>query len=646
MKRMLMNAMNEDELRVALTDGKRVYDLSVETTSSSQTKNSIFKGRIIRIEPSLEAAFVEYSADGDVRQGFLPFREIAASCYRQDHRKNKTGESPEESENTEANAPPQTTRSKINEVIKEGQEILVQVEKEERGTKGAALTTYISLAGAFVVLMPYNPNVGGISRSIEGSDRSELRQVLEKINLPPNMGLITRTASTGKSIEEIQLDVDQLVHLWNAINTAATTYPAPKLIYQESNLVVRVLRDYLRNDTEQIIIDAPKAYEEAKAYLEATRPDLVSRLRLFDEQSQIFTYYQVESQIEAAFQRVISLPSGGSIVIDRTEALTAIDINSAKSTSGGNIEETAVSTNTEAAYAIADQLRLRDLGGLIVIDFIDMLDKNNRARVENALRDALRADRARIEVGELSKFGLLEMSRERRRPSLDDTTQIQCPRCAGQGSIRSIHSLSHTLLRLIEEQGLKENTQDVRLQVPVDVSTYLLNEKRHDIMELEKRLKITAYIIPNPNLQSPQHIIERTRSTTTSATTPSEKQAPKPTSYNMVTKQKKDANKPDFKTKRETSVVNNFSIDKNAVAKKPAADSPGLVKKILSLFGAAKEPPKPVQKNVFSNPGQRRNQSYNKNRKTRYNNRNKSGPKPAGTGPASSPTTAPSGEQK
>jgi len=444
MKRMLINATQQEEMRVALVDGQRLYDLDIESPGHEQKKANIYKGKITRIEPSLEAAFVDYGAD---RHGFLPLKEIARTYFPQGYTFHG--------------------RPNIRDVIKEGQEVIVQVDKEERGQKGAALTTFISVAGSYLVLMPNNPRAGGISRRIEGDERTELKESLSRLELPKGMGLIVRTAGVGKSFEELNYDLKALLVHWEAIQQAADSAKAPFLIHQESNVIFRAIRDYLRRDIGEILIDKPRVFEEAKAHIERFRPDFMSRVKLYQGDTPLFTHYQIESQIESAFQREVRLPSGGSIVIDPTEALTSIDINSSKATKGGDIEETALNTNLEAADEIARQLRLRDLGGLIVIDFIDMTPPRHQREVENRLKDAARPDRARVQIGKISRFGLLEMSRQRLRPSLGEASQGVCPRCSGQGTIRSNESIALSILRLIEEEAIKDNTAQVNAQVPV-----------------------------------------------------------------------------------------------------------------------------------------------------------------------------------
>jgi len=490
MKRMLINATHKDqELRIALASGQHLYDLIIESAGREQKQSNIYKGKVTRIEPSLEAAFVDY---GEERHGFLPLKEIARSCFKSSYV--DTGRRPT-----------------INEVIEEGQELIVQIDKEERGSKGAALTTFISLPGSYLVLMPNNPRAGGISRRIEGDERSELRDNLAALNLPEGMGVIVRTAGSGRSLEELQWDLDILLKHWDAIKQVTQTRPASFLIYQESNVVIRAIRDYMRKDIDEVLIDVPSVYDEVFEHIKQGRPDFVSRVRLYKDATPLFTRFQIESQIESAFQREVRLPSGGSIVIDHTEALVSIDINSARSTKGVDIEETALTTNLEAADEIARQLRLRDLGGLIVIDFIDMTPVRNQREVEERVRNALSMDRARVQVGRISRFGLLEMSRQRLRPSLGESSQISCPRCLGQGTIRGIESMALSIMRLIEENAIKENTAQVRAILPVEIATYLLNEKRQAITDIEKRQNVNVLIVPNPHFLTPHYELDRVR---------------------------------------------------------------------------------------------------------------------------------------
>ncbi|MEX6503214.1 ribonuclease E [Pseudomonas zhanjiangensis] len=486
MKRMLINATQPEELRVALVDGQRLYDLDIESGARQQKKANIYKGRITRVEPSLEAAFVDF---GSERHGFLPLKEISREYF------SKTPEG----------------RVNIKDVLKEGQEVIVQVEKEERGNKGAALTTFISLAGRYLVLMPNNPRAGGISRRIEGEERNELREALNGLVAPSDMGLIVRTAGLGRSSEEMQWDLDYLLQLWTAIKEASQDRAAPFLIYQESNVIIRAIRDYLRQDIGEVLVDSVEAQEEALSFIRQVMPQYASKIKLYEDSVPLFNRFQIESQIETAFQREVKLPSGGSIVIDPTEALVSIDINSARATKGSDIEETALQTNLEAAEEIARQLRLRDIGGLIVIDFIDMTPAKNQRAVEEKVRESLEADRARVQVGRISRFGLLEMSRQRLRPSLGESSGIVCPRCNGQGIIRDVESLSLAILRLIEEEALKDRTAEVRAQVPIPVAAFLLNEKRNSITKIELRSRARIVILPNDHLETPHFEVQRIR---------------------------------------------------------------------------------------------------------------------------------------
>ncbi|NQV69911.1 MAG: Rne/Rng family ribonuclease [Pseudohongiella sp.] len=481
MKRMLINATQEEELRVALVDGQRLYDQDIENRTRVQKKANIYRGRVTRVEPSLEAAFVDFGAD---RHGFLPLKEISRQYYSKDVKSNN-----------------------IKELVPEGTQVIVQVEKEERGNKGAALTTYVSLAGRYLVLMPNNPKAGGISRRIEGDERSELREALRGLTIPDGMGMIVRTAGVGKAEEELQWDLDYLLALWQAIQEAETTKPAPFLIYQESNVIIRTIRDYLRKDIGEVLFDTQESFDEAIHFIKQVMPQYENRIKLYTDKLPLFNRYQIESQIESAFQREVKLPSGGSVVIDPTEALISIDINSSRATRGADIEETALNTNLEAADEIARQLRLRDMGGLVVIDFIDMSSNRNQRDVENRMRDALEADRARVQVGRISRFGLLEMSRQRLRPSLGETSAIVCPRCSGQGSIRDVESLSLSILRILQEEANKEKCKEVRATVPLVVSSYLLNEKRVGLAEIEQQSGTVVSIIPKPELETPHYEI-------------------------------------------------------------------------------------------------------------------------------------------
>ncbi|WP_043113489.1 Rne/Rng family ribonuclease [Solimonas soli] len=485
MKRILINATQREELRVAIVDGQKLQDLDIETAAREQKKGNVYKGRITRVEPSLEACFIDYGAE---RHGFLPVKEIARNYF-------KDGKS----------------SGNLREQLQEGQEIIVQVEKEERGNKGAALTTFVSLAGRYLVLMPNNPKAGGVSRRAEGDEREEAKEALEKLQIPDGMGVIIRSNGVGRTVDELQWDANYLIEIWAAIEKAAAERQGAFLIYQENNIILRALRDYLRADIGEVVIDNPEIYEQAKTHMEHVMPQNLPRLKIYKDEIPLFSRFQIESQIELAHERTVRLPSGGSIVIDPSEALTAIDINSAKATGGGSIEDTAFNTNLEAADEIARQLRLRDLGGLIVIDFIDMNSSKNQREVEKRLEEAVEMDRARIQLGKISRFGLLELSRQRLRPSLGEHTQIPCPRCLGRGHIRSVESLALSILRLIEEEAMKDRTGRVIAQVPVDVGTFLLNEKRLAVREIEARYRTYVTLVPNPSLHTPNYEIRRVR---------------------------------------------------------------------------------------------------------------------------------------
>ncbi|TMX09532.1 ribonuclease E [Aeromonas salmonicida subsp. achromogenes] len=556
MKRMLINATQEEELRVALVDGQQLYDLDIESPGHEQKKANIYKGKITRVEPSLEAAFVDYGAE---RHGFLPLKEIARNYF-------PSGYSYQ-------------GRPNIKEVVREGQEVIVQIDKEERGTKGAALTTFISLAGSYLVLMPNNPRAGGISRRIEGDERTELKEALSGLTVPDGMGLIVRTAGVGKSPEELEWDLNVLLNHWDSIHKASQDRTAPVLIHQESNVIVRAIRDYLRRDVGEILIDDPVIFERARAHIELVRPDFLNRVKLYKGEVALFNHFQIESQIESAFQREVRLPSGGSIVIDPTEALTSIDINSSRATKGGDIEETALQTNLEAADEIARQLRLRDLGGLIVIDFIDMTPVRHQREVENRLREAVHQDRARIQLGRISRFGLLEMSRQRLRPSLNESSSHICPRCQGQGVIRDNESLALSILRLIEEEAMKDNTEQVHAQVPVDVAAYLLNEKRASIASLEQRNEVRLYIIPNQHLETPHYEVTRIR----------QNEIPEAASYELKTEIAKPVYQPKQTQviEREQPLLQGFvqAPQPAAVAAPVAAPAPVAAKAEAGLFG-------------------------------------------------------------
>jgi ribonuclease E len=585
MKRMLFNATQSEELRVALVDGQRLYDLDIETAIRETKKSNIYKGKITRVEPSLEAAFVDY---GSERHGFLPLKEISRIYFK--------------------DGADISGRVNIKEVVREGQEIVIQVAKEERGNKGAALTTFISLAGRYSVLMPNNPRAGGVSRRIEGEARSEARDALSSLEIPNDMGLIIRTAGIGKSVEELQWDLDYLMNLWTSIDAASKDRSAPFLIYQESSLITRTIRDYFRNDINEVIIDEPEIYEQARQFMEQVMPNNLHKVKLYDDPVPLFTRYQIETQIESAFQREVRLPSGGALVIDHTEALISIDINSARATKGGDIEETALNTNLEAADEIARQLRLRDLGGLVVIDFIDMSPAKNQREVENRMRDALKVDRARVQVGRISRFGLLEMSRQRLRSSLGESSQLVCPRCSGQGTIRGIESSALSILRIVEEESMKEKTARIVAQVPVDVAAFLLNEKREILFDIEKRQSIRVLIIPNRDMETPHYTVQRIRD---DETTEDASQS----SYNLIDTSA-DAALENMVTPETRKVTKEEPVVKSVspTTPRPAAKSnqPNILVRLWRLIfgtGQAKRK-KPVNK------GQRnRNNGRNQNRR-------------------------------
>ena len=599
MKRMLINATQQEELRVAMVDGQYLYDLDIERTARQRKKANIYKGKITRVEPSLEAAFVNY---GEERHGFLPFKEISRSYFDKDAK-------------TEG-------RPTIKDVIKEGQEVIVQIDKEERGNKGAALTTFISLAGRYLVMMPNNPRAGGVSRRIEGEERDQIRDALSQLQMPEGSGVIVRTAGVGRSAEELQWDLDYLIQVWNAIDKAANEKPAPFLVYQDSNIIIRALRDNFRKDIGEILIDSPDIYEEARDFVQQVMPHNLEKLKLYKEEIPLFNRYQIESQIESAFRREVRLPSGGEIVIDHTEAMIAIDINSGRATKGSDIEETALNTNLESADEIARQLRLRDSGGLIVIDFIDMSANRNQRAVEDRLRKALAMDKARTQVGKISRFGLLEMSRQRLRSSLGESSYHTCPRCNGQGTIRSVESLALAILRLIEEEAMKEGTGRVVAQVPVSIATFLLNEKRRAIALLEGRHNTEILLVPNVTLETPRYEITREREDESAVNTVR--------SYAQAS----DFSDVDETLTSEEEVI---AVAKPAVRSvKPAApaperapqqpavssekqESPGLIKRLFSgIFGEEKkeeEPEKAPQPPVSQNRNRNRNRNRSRNRR-------------------------------
>jgi ribonuclease E len=572
MKRMLFNATQPEELRVAIVDGQKLIDLDIETAGKEQRKSNIYKAVITRLEPSLEACFVEY---GGTRHGFLPFKEVAPQYYQ-----SGSGHRPS-----------------IKEALREGQELLVQVEKDERGSKGAALTTYISLAGRYIVLMPNNPNGGGVSRRIEGEERNELREVLANVEVPQGMSIIARTAGIGRNEEELQWDLDYLKQLWDAIEGAAKSEKAPSLIYLESSLVVRAIRDYFNPEISEILIDTEDVYQQALAFMSTVMPGNVNRIKRYLDDVPLFSRFQIEHQIESAHAREIRLPSGGMIVIDHTEALTAIDINSARATKGSDIEATAFHTNLEAAEEIARQLRLRDLGGLIVIDFIDMESNRNQREVEDRLRDSLHYDRARVQTSKISRFGLLELSRQRLAPSLGEGNYISCPRCSGIGHIRGIESSALHVLRIIQEEAMKESSAAIHVQVPVDVATFLLNEKRADIFRIESRLKVGVTLIPNPHLETPNYSINRLRQDDIG----SEVQA----SYKLVEKPLEEsllnASQEQQKVARAQAVVQGVTPMKAAPMKAEAA-KPSFFGRLFAWFNSSAEEEQPKAKPAANRP--------------------------------------------
>jgi len=593
MKRMLINASQPEELRVALVDGQKLYDFDIELPSNEQKKANIYKGIITRVEPSLEAAFINYGAE---KHGFLPFKEISAA-YRN---KDKTGQKPE-------------GRPNIKDLVKEGQEIIVQIEKEERGNKGAALTTYISLAGTYLVLMPNNPKAGGISRRIEGETRNELRDVMAALEFPEEMGLIIRTAGCGKNVEELQWDLNYLLQLWDAIDHSSSEQQAPFLIFQESNVIIRALRDHLRNEIDEILIDKESSFKLVQNFLKQVMPHFLQKAKLYQDSVPLFSRYQIESQIESAYNREVSLPSGGSIVIDYTEALTSIDINSARATKGSDIEETALNTNLEAADEIARQLRLRDLGGLFVIDFIDMMANRNQKAVENQLRDAMKIDRARIQTSRISRFGLLEMSRQRLRPSLGDATQLTCPRCKGQGSIRNIESIALSVLRIVEEEVMKKGTEKVVIHLPIECATFLLNEKRTVLQDLEAHHNVGIVVLPSKHLETPAYDIERIKS--------AEGEEEKPSHMQIKAE---NITIPEFAQKSthvaEKPAIKEFLPDAPAPVRNKKA-SANLIQRFWQKLVGNSENDNPASSNKKANP-ENKNKSAGKPRNPRNRNNN------------------------
>jgi len=573
MKRMLFNATQAEELRVAIVDGQKLIDLDIETTGKEQRKGNIYKGLITRIEPSLEAAFVDY---GNERHGFLPFKEVSRAFFQGDN--------------------VDVSRARIQDVMREGQELIVQVDKDERGNKGAALTTFISLAGRYLVLMPNNPRGGGVSRRVEGEERNELRDLIAQLEIPQGMSIIGRTAGLGRTLEELQWDLNYLLQLWRAIETASKQQGGAFLIYQESSLVIRAIRDYFHQEIGELLIDTESIYEQARQFMGHVMPGNVNRVKMYRDDVPLFSRFQIEHQIETAYARQVPLPSGGAIVIDHTEAMVAIDVNSARATRGADIEETALRTNLEAADELARQLRLRDLGGLVVIDFIDMENQRNQREVENRLRDALRYDRARVQMGKISRFGLMELSRQRLQTSLGETSHIACPRCHGTGHIRSIESSALHILRILQEEAMKENTAAVHAQVPVDVATYLLNEKRSEFHAIESRMKVNVVLVPNIHLETPNYTLSRLRHDELN------QMEPLPASYQLM-EQPAEAEKPALpsdepKPQRPQAAVQGIQPEQPAPvpAQAPVAPQQSILQKIFGwLKGKPEAPPEPVK---------------------------------------------------
>ncbi len=613
MKRMLFNATQQEELRVAIVDGQKLIDIDIETTGREQRKGNIYKGVITRIEPSLEACFVNY---GEERHGFLPFKEVSRAYFKDGIDVRSAG---------------------IKDALREGQEIIVQVEKEERGNKGAALTSFISLAGRYLVLMPNNPRGGGVSRRIEGEDRNELREAMSQLTVPDGMSIIARTAGIGRSAEELQWDLSYLMQLWTAIDEAANGNQAPLLIYLESSLVIRAIRDYFQPDIGEILIDTDEIYEQASSFMSVVMPDNMSRVKRYQDDVPLFSRFQIEHQIETAYSRTVTLPSGGAIVIDHTEALVSVDVNSARSTRGSDIEETAARTNLEAADELARQMRLRDLGGLIVIDFIDMESSKNQKDVEQRLKDALRHDRARVQMGKISRFGLLELSRQRLRPALSESSNVTCPRCNGTGHIRDTESSALQVLRIIQEEAMKENTAAIHCQVPVDVAAFLLNEKRAEVIKIESRFKVNVLLLPNKHLETPHYKLERLRHDDPRLDDPKASyamadEASKELESDTILNRKAEEAKP-----RQEAAVKVVRPSQPAPASVPRAErkvagekqsSGGLIGFIKKLFGA-KEEVKTADKRTNNGRGRgeasdRNGDRNNRNRNNRNrNNRNK-----------------------
>ena len=601
MKRMLFNATQSEELRVAIVDGQKLIDLDIEHAGKEQRKSNIYKGVITRIEPSLEAAFVDYGMD---RHGFLPFKEVARSYFKEGA----------------------DSKARIQDALKEGQEIIVQVDKDERGNKGAALTTFISLAGRYLVLMPNNPRGGGVSRRIEGEDRDELRDVLAQLEVPKGMSIIARTAGIGRNAEELQWDLNYLTQLWAAIDGASTMQSGAYLIYQEGSLVIRAIRDYFSADIGEILIDTPDIHEQALQFMSHVMPGNVGRVKLYQDEIPLFTRFQIEHQIESAFSREVRLPSGGAIVIDHTEALVSVDVNSGRATRGSDIEHTAFNTNMEAAEEVARQLRLRDLGGLVVIDFIDMESQRNQREVENALRDALHHDRARVQTGKISRFGLLELSRQRLRPSLGETNHIPCPRCNGTGHIRGIESTALHILRITQEDVMKDNSAIIQVQLPVEVATFLLNEKRADIHAIEQRMGVEVVLIPNIHLETPNYNIVRVKhddvTEETSRASYKLVELPTETSYIPTAEQTAKEVRPVAAVRGITPAAPAPIVaEKSAAA--PILSLLGRIKNLFSSASGSSKQKTEAEKNEEINRDRNRN---NRNRNRNRNDRNKNAP--------------------
>ncbi len=608
---MLFNATQSEELRVAIVDGQKLVDLDIEHAGKEQRKSNIYKGVITRVEPSLEAAFVDYGMD---RHGFLPFKEISRSYY-----------------NEKADA----GRARIQDVIKEGQELIVQVDKDERGNKGAALTTYISLAGRYLVLMPNNPRGGGVSRRIEGEDRNELRDVMAQLEIPKAMSIIARTAGIGRNAEELQWDLNYLTQLWTAVEEASTIQPGAFLIYQEGSLVIRAIRDYFSADIGEILIDTPDVYEQAVQFMNHVMPGNVARVKLYQDEIPLFSRFQIEHQIESAFSREVRLPSGGAIVIDHTEALVSVDVNSGRSIKGADIEQTAFNTNVEAAEEVARQLRLRDLGGLVVIDFIDMESQRNQREVENTLRDALHADRARVQTGKISRFGLLELSRQRMRPSLGETNHAACPRCSGTGHIRGIESTALHILRITQEEAMKDNSAVIQVQLPVEAATFLLNEKRADIHKIEQRMGVEVVLIPNVHMETPNYTITRIKlddvTEETSQASYKMVELPAETAYVRELNEEAKPRAPEALVKGIKSATSAPIVENKVVTEKPATAKVSLLGRIKNWLGvtsAVKVEEKAEEKDAITRDNNRnrnnnRDRDRNRNRDRNANSRDR-----------------------